>query len=274
MSKYVIGDIQGCLSGLQALLKAIDFSPQDDTLYFAGDLVNRGPESLGVLHFVKSLGDSAECVLGNHDLHLLAVHAGYRKTGRKDTIDDILEAPDRLALMDWLRQLPLMITLPDRQQVICHAGLCADWDLETAEAEARFVENHLRRDTYRELFADMYGNTPTRWKPGRNTRKRLRFAINCFTRMRYCDGDGALEFEQKGKPGTQPPELMPWYQVPGRKHAALTIYFGHWSTIGESGDPKAIALDTGCVWGGRLTAFDLETGQLISVPCDSQQKPG
>lgn len=274
MTNYVIGDVQGCMSALNKLLEAIRFNADKDQLWFAGDLVNRGPESLDVLRFIRSLGDNARCVLGNHDLHLLAVYSGHREPGRKDTLQAILEAPDRRELVDWLRQQPLMFTAYKRSHVICHAGLFPMWTLEDAEREARFVESHLKSDSFQNVFSTMYGNSPVRWKPGRNDHKRLRFAINCFTRMRYCQKDGSLEFEHNGKPGSQPEDLMPWFEVPGRKNTEQTILFGHWSTLANTGNPKIIALDTGCVWGGYLTAFEPKSGNYTQVRCSTTQQPG
>ena len=274
MANYVIGDVQGCLPALEKLLDKIRFRPGHDQLWFAGDLVNRGPDSLGVLRLVSSLGNSVRCVLGNHDLHMLAVYSGYRKAHRRDTLDEIFASPDHHDLMNWLRHQPLMFTAYDRSHVLCHAGLYPLWTLEEAEQEARYVEQCLRTENYQDLFAIMYGNSPSRWKPGRNDEKRLRFAINCFTRMRYCQSDGSLEFHEKGKPGSQSDGLLPWYELPGRKNRDRTIMFGHWSTVGETGDNSVIALDTGCVWGGYLTAYEPVTGNRVRVRCDAAQKPG
>ncbi|MCB1754960.1 MAG: symmetrical bis(5'-nucleosyl)-tetraphosphatase [Gammaproteobacteria bacterium] len=274
MTTYVIGDVQGCHAALLELLDKLRFDRTRDQLWFAGDLVNRGPDSLAVLRFVRDLGDCARCVLGNHDLHLLAVYAGHRKIGSKDTLGEVLAAPDLDELIDWLRRLPLLISTPSDSHVLTHAGLHPAWDLATAKAEARFVESRLQNDDFENIFPFMYGNTPIRWKPGRGSKKRLRFAINCFTRMRFCTLNGELDFEQKGSPGSQPKNLVPWFDVPERKNRELKIIFGHWSTLGRVNDSNVIAIDSGCVWGGYLTAYQLETDLYSKVSCPAARLPG
>lgn len=272
MSTYVIGDIQGCLHSLKQLLAAVHFDKQVDTLWFAGDLINRGPESLETLRFVRRLGDRVKCVLGNHDLHLLAIYAGHRDSHHKDTLSEVLEAPDITDLIDWLRQQPLMVYDKKHNAVLSHAGIFPEWDLETAQKEAHAVELHLRSHDFKDLFTFMYGNKPSRWEPKRSRKKRLRFAINCFTRMRFCSLDGKLDFEEKGGPGSQPSNLLPWYEIPNKMQTGTRVLFGHWSTVGKIANPHIIGIDTGCVWGGKLTAFELDTNTYHSVECPQAQK--
>lgn len=272
MSTYVIGDIQGCLQSLKQLLTTVGFDKKADTLWLAGDLINRGPESLETLRYVRALGDNVKCVLGNHDLHLLAVYSGHREEHHKDTLSDILKAPDIIELVDWLRQQPLMLYNQEHNAVLAHAGIHPDWDLDTAQKEAHAVELHLRSHDYKDLFAFMYGNKPARWKPNRARKKRLRFAINCFTRMRFCTADGKLDFDEKGQPGSQPSNLQPWYEVPNKLGPNTRIIFGHWSTVGNIENPNIIGIDTGCVWGGTLTAYQLENNTYHAVDCPQAQK--
>lgn len=273
MTTYAIGDLQGCLAPLQRLLDAVNFDPAADKLWLCGDLINRGPDSLGCLRFVKSLGDSAETVLGNHDLHLLAVAAGARAAAPKDTLEEILNVADAAELLDWLRKRPVMLVESNGPHVMSHAGIYPLWDKQTALSEAAYLETALREDDYRDLFGFMYGNSPDTWKPGRDREKRLRFAINAFTRMRYCKPNGELNFKEKNRPGTQPAPLTPWYEVPGRKHADMTVIFGHWSTVGTPSAHNVVALDSGCVWGGFLSAYALETGIFTQVRCAQSQAP-
>ena len=272
MSTYVIGDIQGCLQSLKKLLKEIHFEPKKDTLWFAGDLINRGPESLETLRFVQQLGDSAKCVLGNHDLHLLAVYAGHRDIHHKDTLSEILEAPDIEKLINWLRRQPLMLYSAQHNTILSHAGIHPAWNLKTARREASAVELHLKSHDYKDLFAFMYGNKPAKWKPGRVRKKRLRFAINCFTRMRFCSPTGKLNFEEKGAPGSQAKGFVPWYELPNKLDEDTRVIFGHWSTVGSITNPNIIGIDTGCVWGGKLTAYELETKAFHFVSCPQSQK--
>lgn len=273
MTTYAIGDLQGCLEPLQRLLDAVRFDTAEDRLWLCGDLINRGPDSLGCLRFVKSLGDAAETVLGNHDLHLLAVAAGAREASPKDTLDDILADTDAESLLDWLRLRPVMLVEETGPHVLTHAGLHPHWDRETALSEAHFLESALRNDHYRDLFAFMYGNKPDTWKPDRDRESRLRFAINTFTRLRYCKPDGEMDFKQKNRPGTQPAPLVPWYEVATRRHEGMKVIFGHWSTVGTPSAHDVIALDSGCVWGGFLTAYALETGVFTRIRCPQAQAP-
>lgn len=272
MAIYVVGDVQGCHDALLRLLTALRFDLARDQLWFAGDLVNRGPQSLETLRFVQGLGDRAICVLGNHDLHLLARAAGGR-SGRRDSLDAILAAPDRDSLLYWLRQRPLLHTVPG--WVLCHAGLAPGWTLALAVGLAREVEAALRGKDYALFLAAMYGDQPALWSPALTGMDRLRFAVNAFTRMRYCAPDGTLEFHAKGMPGTQPSPLQPWFTSPARLAIDAEIMFGHWSTLGQVHWPqhRVWGLDTGAVWGGRLTALNLETRQLTAVECPEYRRP-
>ncbi len=275
MAVYAIGDIQGCHQSLQELLERLNFQAGRDTLWFTGDLVNRGPESATVLRLVMSLGEAAITVLGNHDLHLLAVAEGFAPELNHDTLDDVLQAPDRDELLHWLRHQPLLHHDARLGFTLVHAGLPPQWDLATAQACAREVEIVLQGDYFREFLSQMYGNQPNQWQNWLTGIDRLRYITNALTRMRYCDAWGRLDFHHKGKPGTQPPGLMPWYQVPGRRNRQLRIIFGHWSTLGLSDYPNVFALDTGCLWGGKLSAMRLDGDQrIIQVDCPATRRPG
>lgn len=272
MAIYAIGDVQGCHDALMRLLSALRFDAARDQLWFAGDLVNRGPQSLQTLRFVQGLGDRAICVLGNHDLHLLARAAGGR-SGRRDSLDAILGAPDRDSLLHWLRQRPLLHTAPG--WVLSHAGIAPDWTLAVAVALAHEVEAALQGKDYALFLAAMYGDQPTLWSPTLTGMDRLRFAVNAFTRMRYCAPDGTLEFRTKGAPGTQAAPLQPWFASAARLAIDAEMIFGHWSTLGQVHWPqhRVWGLDTGAVWGGRLTALNLETRQLTAVECPEYRRP-
>ncbi len=272
MSIYAIGDIQGCYDELLRLLDVIQFDQHKDQLWFAGDLVNRGPKSLETLRFVKSLGSSAISVLGNHDLHLLATAFKQRKAHKKDSLSEILAAPDRDELLDWLRHRPLF----HHQKDFCllHAGLPPQWDFEKTKAMANKAEKTLRDDDYLEFFKVMYGDQPNIWSSDLKGMDKIRFIINCFTRMRYCDKHGKMDFKHSGAPGTQPNYLMPWFKVPKRQSKEMTIIFGHWSTLGYYQGDNCYAIDTGCLWGGELTA--LELGKKVkhhSIDCQASLKP-
>lgn len=274
MAVYAIGDVQGCFDELQSLLELIDFKPGLDQLWFAGDLVNRGPKSLEVLRFIRSL--NAVSVLGNHDLHLLAcAHIpGQRK--RKDTLTHILDAPDAAQLLDWLRHQPLLHHDTTLGYTLVHAGLPPQWDLETASACSAEVEQVLRGDGYVEFLNAMYGNKPDVWTPALTGWERLRFITNCFTRLRYCDSGGRLALEEKGPPDSQPKHLKPWFEWNSRKSRNMNILFGHWSTLGAYDAPGIHALDTGCLWGGQLTALRLDSAdaERIEYPCPGAATPG
>jgi bis(5'-nucleosyl)-tetraphosphatase (symmetrical) len=275
MARYAIGDIQGCCDELQALLKRCQFSVDRDELWLVGDLVNRGPQSLATLRFVRSLGAAATVVLGNHDLHLLALALGSkRKSKDGDTLDDILEAPDRDQLLEWLLGRPLAVYDEPRGDFLVHAGLAPEWTPRAAAKLAREVEAVLRDDP-RALFDAMYGNQPDRWHDSLRGMDRLRFVINACTRMRFCQADGTVDLKAKGAPGEQPEHLLPWFDVPGRKSAGVRVVCGHWSTLGYRRRKDLLALDSGCVWGGALTAVNLDADEPpVQLPCKGNQVPG
>jgi len=269
MAYYAVGDVQGCLSELKQLLALIRFDPAQDRLWLTGDLVNRGTESLETLRFVRDLGASTLTVLGNHDLHLLAIHYGLAKSN--PTLDPILAASDRHELMDWLRGQPLIHHDSMLGFTLVHAGLPPSWDLAQSLECADEVETLLRGPKVENFLKHMYGNTPDRWDNKLRREDRHRYIINAFTRLRFCTADGRLDLESKDAPGRQPAELMPWFAVPGRANQNLQIVFGHWSTLGLGNRPGIYCLDSGCVWGGSLTALRLDAADLsqayVSLPC-------
>ena len=267
MATYAIGDVQGCFDSLMALLETLRFDPVRDRLWFTGDLVNRGPRSLETLRFVRDLGDRAITVLGNHDLHLLGVACGSRRLKAGDTLADVLEAPDCHELIAWLRRRPLLHRDADRGVTLVHAGLPPQWTLEVAQACAAAVEAELRGAGIKNLLRQMSGDRCDSWSASLPCTDQLGYIVNCLTRMRYCDSAGVLELREKGPPGSQPASYLPWFAVPGRLHAAETIVFGHWASLGSCNESGVHALDTGCVWGGALTALCLETWERTSVPC-------
>lgn len=272
MTTYAIGDIQGCYDEFRRLLDLIKFQPGQDQLWLAGDLVNRGPKSLETLRFIKSLGDSAISVLGNHDMHLIATVVSLGKSGKKDTLAPVLRASDCDELIDWLRHQPLFYT--DQKFCMLHAGLPPQWDFAQTLHMARLVEQAMQSADHKRFFRTMYGNKPNLWQDDLPKTEQLRFAVNCFTRLRYCTAEGMLDFSQKGPPGSQPEHLLPWYAVPGRKTAELKIIFGHWSTLGLYASHNCYSIDTGCLWGGQLTALALEAEpKAIAIDCPCQQKP-
>ena len=273
MAVYAIGDVQGCFDELQSLLELIDFKPDLDQLWFAGDLVNRGPKSLETLRFIRSL--DAVSVLGNHDLHLLAAaHGIHPGSVDGDTLVPILAAPDREELIDWLRRLPLLHYDGELGYLMVHAGLPPQWNLELAERCAAEVETVLRGNQLEAFLSRMYGNKPKLWSEKLEGWDRLRFIINCFTRMRFCDRDGRLELKCTGPPGSQPDGFFPWYEIPGRASAGTNIIFGHWSTLRSVDVPGIYPTDSGCLWGGQLTALRIDTGpRRIDLPCRGWQKP-
>jgi len=275
MARYAIGDIQGCCDELKALLAEARFSADRDELWFVGDLVNRGPKSLETLRFVRALGANATVVLGNHDLHLLAVAFGSkRKQKDSDTLEAVLEAPDRDQLLEWLLGRPLAVFDEPRGEFLVHAGLVPEWTPRAAVKLAREVEAVLRDDA-RTLFDSMYGNKPDQWNDALRGMDRLRFVINAFTRMRFCRRDGTVDLKAKGAPGDQHEDLLPWFDVPGRKSAEVRVICGHWSTLGLKRRRDLLALDTGCVWGGALTAVNLDVeAEAIQLRCTSHQLPG
>jgi len=258
VTTYVIGDLQGCLSPLIRLLDHIDYTPATDKLWFVGDLINRGPESLEALRFVKSLGNDAITVLGNHDLHLLAVLHGVRKASGKDTLLDIINAPDRDELCHWLSTQPLLHTDEQLAHSLVHAGIYPYWSMSMAQHMADEVHNALVTDLAG-FLEHMYGNTPANWNEDLPAVERKRFAVNAFTRMRYCHADGKLDFKFNGSPANAPAKLLPWYAVPNRIVPDTTIVFGHWSSHPGICAPNIIPTDRGCVWGGSLVAYAIET---------------
>lgn len=263
MPSYVIGDVQGCFTQLQSLLTKIQFDPNQDQLWFCGDLVARGPDSLATLRFIRSLGDKAQVVLGNHDLHFLACVFGFAQVDAKDQLNELLQAPDLPELALWLQHQPLMHFDPKRQVLLVHAGLAPDWSLDVALQAAAEVSEVLK-DSPEKLFAVMYGNTPALWSEARTLEERWRFTINSCTRMRFCLANGALELKEKRHPD-KVSNLIPWYQFWQQK-AHPQIFFGHWAALmGYSPVAGIHALDTGAVWGNYLTAYCIETAQRYSV---------
>ena len=271
MPTYAIGDLQGCHTSLLHLLDEIRFDPAADRLWLVGDLVNRGPASLDVLRTVKKLGDAAISVLGNHDLHLLALAEGFGRAHKGDTLDEVLNAPDRDELLAWLRRQRL--AWRDGEVLMVHAGVLPSWTADDTMERAAEAEAVLRGPHYRDFFAQMYGNAPVAWDDGLKGVERLRVIVNAFTRLRYCSAAGEMEFHHKGAPGTQPAGWLPWFEVSGRMSAEATIVIGHWSTLGLINRPDLIALDTGCLWGGRLTAVRLEDRQVFAVQCPQMRHP-
>ena len=277
MAIYAIGDVQGCYDELMSLLKKIDFNADVDRLWFAGDLVNRGPKSLEVLRFVKSLGERAVTVLGNHDLHLLALTQGNSSHYKHSTLDAILAAPDRHELIDWLRHRPVMYHHEKRGYSLIHAGLPPQWDLTTAHARAQELEETLRGPGFHRFCQEMYGNQPDLWRDELEGMERLRFITNAFTRLRYCTPDGRLSMRDKGAPGSQSNGALPWYEVPGRATRNDRILFGHWSTLGFRQAGNVWCLDSGCLWGGSLTALRLRKMRKpkpLRFSCPGALKPG
>jgi bis(5'-nucleosyl)-tetraphosphatase (symmetrical) len=270
VTRYAIGDVQGCDAELRALLKKIGFRADRDQLWFVGDLVNRGPGSLATLRLVRSLGANAAVVLGNHDLHLLAVLHGVRPKRRSDTLDEVLAASDRRALGDWLLSRPL--AHHEAGDLMVHAGVLPAWTVTQTLELAREVETALRRDPRRHLER-MYGNEPDRWSPQLSGTERLRFAINVLTRLRVCTADGEIDVDLKGPPPPPPSPLRPWFVFEERASRGTRIVFGHWSALGLVQSHGVIGLDTGCVWGGALTAINLDAAEApLSVACRGYQE--
>ena len=269
MSIYAVGDIQGCYHELEQMLELVQFDPGKDQLWLVGDLVNRGADSLSVLRLVKSMGDAAITVLGNHDLHLLAVAAGVAELHHSDTLDEILAAPDRDELLTWLRQ-QRMLHVQDNF-VLLHAGLMPEWSVQQAQQLALEVEHALRGADYIHFLQKMYGNTPHQWNDNLKGDSRLRVITNALTRMRICNVQGEMQFKFKGEVSDVPEGYLPWFEIPQRSSAAATVVFGHWSALGLVVRPNVIALDTGCLWGGNLTAIRLQDRKLFQVKCSKQK---
>jgi len=274
MATYVIGDIQGCYDALIQLLDKVNFDASKDRLWSVGDLVNRGPQSLEVLRFIKHLGVEHPVVLGNHDLHLLSVACQCQSLQSSDTFQDVLNATDRDELLNWLRQQKLLHYNSEFNVVMAHAGISPQWDLASAQAYAKEVENILRSDQYIELLSHMYGNEPESWHDDLQGWHRYRFIINAFTRMRFCDEQGHLDLITKGPPGTQPHGFAPWFKIKNRKPIQAKIVFGHWASLrGQIDEPNIFAVDTGCCWGESLTALCLEDLKYFSVKCELCSPP-
>ncbi len=274
MATYAIGDLQGCFDPLAQLLDAIGFSPARDRLWFVGDLVNRGPQSLEVLRFVRALGDAAVVVLGNHDLHLVMQAAGFGKANKEDTLDAILVAPDRDELLGWMRSLPLFHV--EGEWAMVHAGLLPSWDVAKAQALSDEVAAALGAPDYVDFLANLWGSEPDAWRDDLAGWDRLRVVVNAMTRMRFVTPEGRMEFRapgSKGPPERGPAGCVPWFDAPNRRSADHAILCGHWSALGFRQTDKLLALDTGCLWGGSLTAVRLEDRRVYRMPCGQLAKP-
>lgn len=268
MATYAIGDIQGCFSALKLLLAEIQFNPKRDQLWLVGDLVNRGPDSAAVLRWAMDLGERVITVLGNHDLHLLAVAAGHERARRGDTLDEILTAPDRDAMLDWLRRQRMIYAADD--WLLVHAGLLPEWTVAQALSLGKEVEAALRADDYRDFLRQLYGNQPDHWDEAYTGIERLRVITNAMTRLRVCHSDGRMDFDFKGEPSARPKNTLPWYELAQRRSVEANIVFGHWSALGLNVGGRHVALDTGCLWGGQLSALRLHDRQVFQVPCAAQ----
>ncbi len=270
MSTYAIGDIQGCYDSLQNLLERCAFDPAQDRLWLVGDLVNRGPKSLATLRLIKSLGNSALTVLGNHDLYLLMLAEGGAKFRAKDdTLDEVLNAPDCDELLDWLRHQPLCHT--EGNYCLVHAGLLPQWSAKQARALAHEVESQLQAENYREFILNLWGSEPAGWSDDLQGWERLRVIVNAMTRMRFCKTNGLMDFKAKGKLSKAPAGHVPWFDLPDRQSAETVLITGHWSALGLRITPNLLALDSGCLWGGHLTAVRLEDRQIFQVNCSPSE---
>jgi len=276
MAVYAIGDIQGCYDELMLLLEHIKFDEQRDRLWFAGDLVNRGPKSLETLKFVSGLGKSAVSVLGNHDLHLLAAANGNEKPLKEPDLKAILKAKGSDQLLEWLQQCPLLHRDKKLGYTLIHAGLPPQWSPKQARQHARELEQVLAGEEAKGYFKHMYGNEPDIWDESLEGMERYRFITNCFTRLRYCEKNGRLAMKEKGVPGTQPHKYLPWFEVPGRLSLEERIIFGHWSTLGYRHSHNTWAIDSGCLWGGKLTALRLDGAKPkpLQIECKSRARVG
>jgi len=271
MTHYAIGDIQGCRTEFREMLDLVGFSPSQDRLWLVGDLVNRGPDSLGVLREVIALGDAAVTVLGNQDFHLLTVAAGHRKPHRGDTLDAILAAPDRDELIAWLAARPLVVA--DGDLAMVHAGFLPSWTVPQAVALSREVEAVLASDRAHEFLGVLYGDEPDRWSDDLAGYDRLRVVVNACTRLRFCTADGTMELREKRGPTQTPAGFTPWFEQPARRSASHTVVCGHWSTLELMLTPNVLMLDSGCLWGGTLTAIRLSDRRLYQVPSRSPVQP-
>lgn len=273
MATYIVGDIHGCFDELQLLLELADFTPEKDELWVTGDLVSRGPKSLETLRFLKGLGNNAKVVLGNHDLHLLAIHQGIYPSKEKYQLNPILDAPDCDELLSWLQHQPLLLRHPEFNFVMVHAGISPQWSIKQAEKFSKEVELYLQSDNFKLLLEGMYGNQPASWSDELQGIARLRFIINAFTRMRYCFLDGALEFENKLAPHhTDNPTIKPWFEIDSLDRSS-DILFGHWaSLLGRVNKSGIYGLDTGYIWGNSLTMLRWQDKQLFSLSCPIHSK--
>ncbi len=275
MSIYAVGDVQGCFDALTKLLKHIAFNPQNDEVWFVGDLVNRGEQSLEVLRFIKGLNNSARCVLGNHDIFLLRIAAGLVEPPKDGSLNAVLESPDCAELINWLRHRPLMLLDNTRKLAIIHAGLIPAWNLTTAKSLAEKIERKLQSHNvseYRAFLAGINSITPDRWQSSMNEETQQYAALNALTRLRYCDKNGTMALAHKEPPGKQPPQLKPWFEWKHYRGNSFTVVIGHWASLGFIRQPGVIAIDTGCVWkqwSGTLTAYRLDHGRekRFSTPC-------
>ncbi|WP_407312940.1 symmetrical bis(5'-nucleosyl)-tetraphosphatase [Pseudomonas sp. nanlin1] len=276
MAVYAVGDLQGCLQPLKCLLERVAFDPANDTLWLVGDLVNRGPESLQTLRYLYNMRHALVCVLGNHDLHLLAAGSNVERLKKGDTLSEILEAPDGRDLLDWLRQQKLMHYDEQRNTALVHAGIPPQWTLGKALRLAAEVEQALRDDTrYGPYLDGMYGNEPAKWDKSLTGITRLRVITNYFTRMRFCTSDGKLDLKGKEGADTAPPGYAPWFSHKERKTRGMKIIFGHWAALeGRCSEPGVFALDTGCVWGGAMTLLNVDTGVRLTCQCDEHGHSG
>ena len=272
MTTYAIGDLQGCHDQLSVLLDRIETRSPGARFVFVGDIVNRGPRSLATLRQVRALGERARIVLGNHDLNLLAVACGLRQPHASDTLDDILQAEDCDELIDWLRRQPLAFA--DGDHLFVHAGVLPQWSAAQTVALSQEVERELQGAHWADFLGEMYGNTPAAWSDDLRGIERLRVIVNALTRMRLCSIDGVMDFKTAEGIDRIPEGLMPWFELPDRRTADTTVVFGHWSTLGLLMRPRLVGLDTGCVWGGKLTAVNLQDRSLVQVDCPQHQKPG
>ncbi len=272
MTIWAIGDIQGCYDPLQRLLDKCRFDPAQDKLWLVGDLVNRGPQSLETLRFLRGLGKSAVTVLGNHDLYLLMVAAdAVPRRGKDDTLGPIFDAPDAAELLDWLKAQPLAYaeTLNGQRHVMVHAGLLPEWSVDDALALSDEVSSHLRGSAFADFLQNLWGDSPLNWQPKLGAMDRARVVVNAMTRMRFCSKQGVMDLKIKGKPENAPAGHVPWFEVPGRKTVTDTLVVGHWSALGLKMTPNLIALDSGCLWGGHLTAVSLPEREIMQVTCTS-----
>ena len=271
MAKYIVGDIQGCYDSLQALLLKVNFDPAKDTLYCVGDLVNRGPKSLKTIRFLKDLGDSCRVVLGNHDLHLISIYYKVRESSRKDTIAKIINCSDAKKLIKWLRYQPLMIYDKKDQLIISHAGIYPKWDIDTALKYSNLFSKSLKGGDFKTVLKKMYGNEPQQLGSKPDLFAKLRFTVNAFTRMRFCNKNGDLSFIEKGPPDLKTPindltnDYLAWFQLPNKRPKQVTFFFGHWSSLGIYQQENVFCLDSGCVWGNTLSLYDVDNKKVISV---------